>query len=164
MLTSAPSSSTRYFTDGIQPSGAWRCALPAKPSPYSTPAAACSGNAPGPPPGTGGPVKRSWFGSGVGGTGPPAPPGTNCSAAADPGPVAAGPPRPPRPPKAAPPAPGGTPRRIACCGAIVGMFGSAPYDASSRIASTSVAYAARQNGVEPELSARPQFRLPQPLY
>jgi hypothetical protein len=35
---------------------------------------------------------------------------------------------------------------------IVGILGSAPYLTSSRIASTSSAYAARQNGVAPEKS------------
>src|SRR5262245_4984996 len=135
MLTSAPSSSTRYLIDGIQPSGAWRCALPAKPSPYSTPAAAWIGNAPGPPGGIGGASYFAWFDAAVGAIGPPAPAGGAF----------------------------GAPRRIGTGGAIVGMFGSAPYFTSRRIASTSVAYAARQNAVEPDVSARPQLRLPQPL-
>src|SRR5439155_896575 len=124
----------RYFTEGIQPSGACRWALPANPSPYSTPAAACSAYAPGPPGGIGSAEYRSWLAAGVGATGPPAPGG-------------------------APP----PPRRIGTGGAIVGICGSAPCATRRRIAATSVAYAARQNAVEPAVSARPQLRLPQPL-
>src|SRR6185295_15214458 len=101
---------------------------------------------PGPPYGTGGAAKRSWLAAGTGAIGPPAP-GTGEAVA----------------PGAAAAAPGGGPRRTACCGAIVWMLGSAPYEISSRIASRSVAYAARQNAVDPDVSARPQFRLPQPL-
>ena len=42
--------------------------MPAKPSPYSTPAAAWIGNAPGPPAGTGNALNFAWFASAVGAT------------------------------------------------------------------------------------------------
>ncbi len=44
-------------------------------------------------------------------------------------------------------------------GFIVGMFGSAPYLTSSFIASMSLAYAARQNGVAPVSSTRSRSKL-----
>src|ERR1019366_7342505 len=64
-------------------------------------------------------------------------------------------PRPPPPP----------PRPPAGAGAFSdGVLGSAPYFTSRRIASTSTAYEARQNGVVPSMFSSPQFALPQLLY
>src|SRR5205807_6397736 len=97
-----------YFTAAIQLSGAWRWALPANPSPYSTPAAAWIASAPGPPGGTGSAVNFACVASAVGATGPPAPAG--------------GPPG---------------PRLTGTAGAIVGMLASAPYATSRFIASRS---------------------------
>jgi hypothetical protein len=43
------------------------------------------------------------------------------------------------------------------------MFGSAPCATNNFIAAKSTEYAARQNGVEPDVSAKPQLRLPHPV-
>src|SRR5689334_22657680 len=78
--------------------------------------------------------------------------------------AAAAPPAPPAAP-AAPPRPPPPPPRAALAGLRSdGTFGSAPYFTSKRMASTSTAYAARQNGVVPSMFSRPQLPLPQLLY
>src|SRR5512138_183674 len=71
----------------------------------------------------------------------------------------------PAPPPARPPPPPPPPRppRPRPAGGVDGTFGSAPCAISSFIASTSTAYAARQNGVVPSMFSRPQFGLPQLL-
>ena len=152
-LTSAPSSSIRYLTDGIQPPGIARCALPANPSPYPAPAAALTGNIPGPPSTYGGKPDGSAFASRtesarstrltsscrlsseISGSSLRTEVRTSIRSSADSGlklessdiwlraeraPVSRG-------------------LLRLCSGAIVGMFGSAPYLTSRRIASRSAA-------------------------
>src|SRR5579859_2694446 len=100
---------------------------------------------------------------GGGGGGPPAPPprpARPAPAAANCAPPAAvespGAPRPPRPPPRPPRATAGAMR-------CVGMLGSAPCAIRIFMASTSTAYAARQNGVAPSMFSSPQLALPQLL-
>src|ERR1043165_5996423 len=57
------------------------------------------------------------------------------------------------------PAPPPRPPRCRAGGLIVGTLGFAPWERSSFIAGTSVAYAARQNGVAPRKSTRRLSRL-----
>src|SRR5690348_11058570 len=70
----------------------------------------------------------------------------------------------PRPPPPPPPPPPPRPPRPAGCGLRYdGRFTSAPALTRMRIASTSNAYAARQNAVVPSTFSRPQLALPQLL-
>src|SRR6185503_4830885 len=93
---------------------------------------------------------------------PPPPRGARAAPPAE-SPGAPPPPPPPPPPPRRPPPPR-PPRPPAAATRWLGRFGSAPYFTSSFIASTSTAYAARQNAVVPSMFSRPQLALPQLLY
>ena len=134
-MTSCPSTSTRYFIDGIHPSGAWRCEFPAKPLPYPTPAAAWIGYTPTP---TGAALAAESAAKSVPGSGgPPAPPPKRAASAAR--------------------------ARLLAGSRYDGIVSTAPAALSSFIASRSTAYTARQKGVVPSRYSSPQLALPQLL-